>query len=540
MGTYAYPTYPYRAPDVVGGDASRVPVVIVGGGQVGLTMALDLAQRGVASVVLDEDNTVSDGSRAICQAKRSLEIWDRLGVAEPMLAKGVTWNEGHVFYRDEQLYAFNLQENPHSRFPAFINIQQYYVEQFLVERAQKNDLIDLRWCHRVSGLTRDATGASLQVDTPDGSYVQPCDWLIAADGVRSTIRRQMGLSYTGQVFEDHFLIADIVMQRAGPAIRRFYFDPPWGPEASALMHRQSDNVWRLDFQLGWDVDREEELRDENVFARIRRMIGPDTPFELEWKSLYTFQCRSIERYRHDRVLFVGDAAHQVSPFGARGGNGGVQDADNLAWKLALVVNGVADAALLDTYDTERRFAADENILNSTRATDFITPKSMVSEVYRNAVLDLARTHPFARALVNSGRLSVPAHLKDSTLNGVDELRGPVGPGSPVSALPVTAPAISAQASRPVSHLTDIVGQGFVLLVFGDCFADLSIGAAIPINVLCEGRDFHDTTGQIATAFGAEDGGAVLIRPDQHVMASWKVPDAADLAATIAMVTGERT
>lgn len=532
MATYEYPRYPYHRPGFTGGVAPAAPVVIVGGGQVGLTMALDLAQRGVGCVLLDEDNTVSDGSRAICQAKRTLEIWDRMGVAAPMMAKGVTWNEGHVFYRDEKLYGFNMQENPRSKFPAFINIQQYYVEQFLIERAQQQPLIELRWCHRVTDLEQGADGVRLTVETPDGSYTQPCDWLVAADGVRSTIRRRMGLSFTGQVFEDHFLIADIIMQREGPAIRRFYFDPPWGPEASALMHRQSDNVWRLDFQLGWDVDREEELRDENVFARIRRMIGPDTPFELEWKSLYTFQCRSIDRYRHDRVIFIGDAAHQVSPFGARGGNGGIQDADNLGWKLALVVQGVAGETLLDSYDEERRFAAAENIRNSTRATDFITPKTPVSEVYRNAVLDLARDFPFARALVNSGRLSVPAHLAGSRLNGADELQGEVRPGSPVPALPVSLPGDPA-----VTHLTDLLGDGFTLLCFGPRNAGLVVDAPLEVRLLHAGRDFHDVDGAVAAGLGVRDSGVVLVRPDQHVMACWRAPDATAIRDCLATITG---
>lgn len=533
MATYQYPAYPYHPPAFADGLAPTAQVVIVGGGQVGLTMALDLAQRGVASVVLDEDNTVSDGSRAICQAKRTLEIWDRLGVAAPMMAKGVTWNEGHVFYRGERLYAFNMQENPHSKFPAFINIQQYYVEQFLVEQAMQQPLIELRWCHRVTGLETAPAGVCLTVETPDGIYTQPCDWLVAADGVRSTIRRQMGLSFSGQVFEDHFLIADIIMQREGPAIRRFYFDPPWGPEASALMHRQSDNVWRLDFQLGWNVDRDEELRDENVFARIRRMIGPDTPFELEWKSLYTFQCRSIERYRHDRVLFIGDAAHQVSPFGARGGNGGVQDADNLGWKLALVVQGRAGQALLDSYDDERRFAAAENILNSTRATDFITPKTPVSEVYRNAVLDLARDFPFARTLVNSGRLSVPAHLTESSLNGADELRGSVRPGSPVPALPLSVPD-----NATASHLTDILGDGFTLLCFGPANAELHVDSPLGLRLLHAGQDFRDSDGSIAAAFGVRDNAVVLVRPDQHVMACWRTPDPATILGALAKIRGD--
>ena len=525
MKTYANPTFDYARPAELDGDAPRRPVAVAGGGLVGLTMALDLAQRGVPVILFDEDDTVSYGSRSVCQAKRTLEIWHRLGVAEPMMEKGVTWNEGHVFYGEERIYTFNLQDNPQAKFPAFINLQQYYCEELMVRRAKTEPLIDLRWRHRVTGLEQDADGVRLTVETPDGSFVQPCDWLIAADGVRSTVRRLMGLDFEGQVFADHFLIADIVMETDWPAIRRFYFDPPWGPEASALMHRQADNVWRLDFQLGPDVDRDEELKDENVIPRVKRMIGTGTPFEIEWKSIYTFQCRSLERYRHGRVLFAGDAAHQVSPFGARGGNGGVQDADNLGWKLALVIAGDAGPALLDSYDAERRAAAAENIMNSTRATDFITPKTPVSAVYRDAVLDLAADFPFARTLVNSGRLSVPKRLSDSPLNGPAGLEGAVRPGDPAPSLPVRC------AARPAAtHLNDLLGGGFALLAFSPApaLADMPV----PVEVLDFGDGIEDMDGGVTAAFGAEAGGHVLVRPDQHVAATWRQADAAGIRAAL--------
>jgi 3-(3-hydroxy-phenyl)propionate hydroxylase len=528
MGTYDYPAYDYHRPAELDGNVPHRPVVIAGGGMVGLTMALDLASRGVPSIVFDDDNSVSFGSRSVCQAKRTLEIWDRLGLAAPMMEKGVTWNEGHVFYGDDRLYEFNLQDNPDAKFPAFINLQQYYLEEFMVGRIADEPLIDLRWRHKVTGLEQDDTGVRVTVETPDGSFIQTCDWLVAADGVRSNIRREMGLSFDGQVFEDHFLIADIVMQSNQPAIRRFYFDPPWGPEASALMHKQADNVWRLDFQLGWDIDKDEELKDENIVPRIKRMIGADTPFEMEWKSIYTFQCRSIEEYRHGRVLFIGDAAHQVSPFGARGGNGGVQDADNLGWKLALVVNGDADEALLDSYQEERHAAAEENILNSTRATDFITPKSTVSEIFRDAVLDLAAEHPFARTLVNSGRLSLPKRLHESSLNGPHELDGDLRPGDPVPALPVKC------ALRPdATHLIDLLGKGFALLAFGP--SPEILDQPLPVDILDFLKAVDDPDGAIASALCAEDGGYVLVRPDQHILATWRDFDAGAVSATIRAV-----
>ena len=250
-------------------------------------------------------------------------------------------------------------------------------------------------------------GARVSVETPDGAFEIDADWLIVADGARSNVRRQLGLDIEGHVFKDRFLIADVIMKADFPAERWFWFDPPFHPNQSVLLHKQSDNVWRIDFQLGWDADPEEEKQPEKIIPRVKAMLGDEREFSLEWASIYTFQCRRMKNFRHGHLLFVGDAAHQVSPFGARGANSGFQDTDDLLWKLALVMKGLAPEALLDSYDADRTYAADENIRNSTRSTDFITPKSAVSKLFRNAALELARTQPFARKLVNSGRLSVP-------------------------------------------------------------------------------------------------------------------------------------
>jgi 3-(3-hydroxy-phenyl)propionate hydroxylase len=238
---------------------------------------------------------------------------------------------------------------------------------------------------------------------------------------------------------------------------------------SVLLHKQADNVWRIDFQLGWDADPEEEKKPENVIPRIRAMLGPEAEFELEWVSVYQFACRRMDNFRHGRVLFAGDAAHQVSPFGARGANTGVQDIDNLAWKLKLVLDGLAPRALVDSYDEERAWAADDNLLNSTRSTDFITPKSAASRAVRDAVLELAKTEPFARPLVNSGRLSTPTPYAQSGLNTADteDLRRQDAPGHRLRRR--TGAVFNGQAGwflAAARHTPGSAGD-FTLLVFGD-------------------------------------------------------------------------
>jgi 3-(3-hydroxy-phenyl)propionate hydroxylase len=546
VGDHIRPVFPYRrAPELEAGAPGRCAALVVGAGPVGLTAALDLARRGVRTVLVDEKDTVSAGSRAICWAKRTLEIWDRLGVAGPMMDKGVTWNCGRVFYRDGPLYSFNLQAEGGQKFPAFINLQQYYVEQFLAERAMATPGLDVRWKHRVAAVEPAADGVIATVATPDGTYRLACDWLVAADGVRSSVRRALGLDFAGQVFEDRFLIADVKMKAAFPTERWFWFDPPFHPGGSALMHRQADDVWRIDFQLGADVDPERERQPDRVLPRVRAMLGPDIDFSLEWASVYTFRCRRLERFRHGRILFAGDAAHVVSPFGARGGNGGIQDADNLAWKLAAVAAGRAPETLLDSYDSERVQAADENILNSTRSTDFLTPKSPASRAFRDAALTLARTRPFARTLVNSGRLSLPAVHDGSPLNtpdGASDFAPVMRPGSPAANAPL------AEGNRRVWLLDRLGGDGFAALCFVATAADMRAaragvgegGGIAPVFVAPNGLAgaLHDAEGLAFRRYDARPGTLYLLRPDQHVAARWRVPDAASTARALARAQGK--
>lgn len=523
-----------RSADQDATQPARRPVAVVGAGPVGLALAIDLAQRGVPVVLLDDDSTLSTGSRAICFAKRTLEIFDRLGCGGRIADKGVSWNVGKVFFRDQQVYSFDLlPETGHAR-PAFVNLQQYYVEGYLAERAAALPLVEMRWKNAVRGVEQRDGHVLLTVDTPEGPYRLAVDYVAACDGSRSTVRRLLGLESKGRTFKDRFLIADVRMRHEAPAERWFWFDPEFHRNQSVLLHRQPDGVWRIDFQLGWDADPDEEKKPEKILPRVKALLAhsamKDVDFELEWASVYTFSCLRMDSFRHGRVLFAGDAAHGVSPFGARGANSGVQDADNLAWKLAAVLGGHAPDALLDTYAREREFAADENIRHSTRATDFITPKSPISRVFRDAVLDLARTHPFARTLVNSGRLSTPATLHASSLNtpDVDAFRGAMVPGAPAADAPVTLP------DGTPSWLLAQLGAGFTVLVAGEVPAELKHvdGHGLEVKFIGVGRDIADTSGVLAQRYDLRPGGAVLLRPDQHVCARWRQADAARLGGAI--------
>ncbi|QKV20304.1 FAD-dependent oxidoreductase [Oricola thermophila] len=528
------PLYPYRrTADQEPGASAHHPVVVVGAGPIGLAAAIDLAQMDVPVVVLDDNDKVSWGSRAVCYAKRPLEILDRLGCGQPMVDKGVEWNIGKVFFDDRQVYEFNLLPESGHRRPAFINLQQYYFEQYLVERIRElqreGKPVELRGRNKVVSVEEKEGGVALTVDTPDGPYAISADWLIACDGAGSPIRSMMGLDFVGRVFEDNFLIADVVMEADFPTERWFWFDPPFNRGQSALLHRQPDNVWRIDLQLGWDIDKEEEKKPENVIPRLKAMLGEDVKFELEWVSIYTFQCRRMEKFRHGHVIFAGDSAHQVSPFGARGANSGLQDTDNLCWKLKLVMDGLAPESLLDSYDHERIHGADENILNSTRSTDFITPKSEISRIFRDAVLDLSERYEFARPLVNSGRLSVPCVYDGSPLNGPDRLEGGPArtrPGAPCPDAPLDS-----------GFLLDLLGNRFHLLAIDADIPD-SIGDGGVVAEALRLSSADDSDGGLAARYLGEARSAVyLIRPDQHVAARWQSFDEAEVKAAIRTATG---
>ncbi len=525
----AFKLYPYERVAAQTGAPKRHPVVIVGGGPIGMATALDLGRKGISVLVLDDHEGVGQGSRAICFSKRTLEIADRLGAGRAMVDKGVVWNVGKVFHGDDPVFEFNLLPEEGHRNPAFINLQQPYFEKFLVDEvrnAQKQGApIEIRGQNAVTALAQHDDHVTLEVDTPDGPYQVEADWLIACDGARSAIRDMMGLSFDGRVFEDNFLIADVKMTAPFPTERWFWFEPPFKDSgASALLHKQPDDIWRIDFQLGWDIDRDKELKEENIRARVDAMLGPDVAYELEWTSIYTFQCRRMQKFRHDRVLFAGDSAHQVSPFGARGANSGMQDTDNLAWKLDLVINELAPEALLDTYSEERVHGADENILNSTRATDFLTPKSEISKIFRNAVLELARDHAFARPLVNSGRLSVPCVYDGLSLNGPDELDGP-------ARTRVGAPCVDAPLND--GFLLDRLPGRFTILAINTGAPDVSQVDGIPLGRVTLNTDKDDPSGAIRDRYlGVESQAIYLIRPDQHVAARWHSAETDHISAAL--------
>ena len=517
--------------DRTAASAAEHPVLVVGAGPIGLSLAIDLAQRGQRVVLLDDADRIGEGSRAICFSKRSLEYWDRLGVAGRMVNKGVVWSVGRIFHGAEQLYQFNLLPEQGHKMPAFINLQQFYAEAYLVERAAQLPEIDLRWRNRVSALEQRNDHVVLTIETPDGPYRLAARYVVACDGARSSLRSMVGADFKGQQFEDQFLIADVKMTAEFPTERWFWFDPPFHAGRSALLHRQPDNIWRIDLQLSPDADPGIEKLPENVRPRIARMLGHDK-FEFVWISLYKFQCRRMEKFIHDRVIFAGDAAHQVSPFGARGANSGLEDAENLAWKLARVLQGTSPERLFESYHIERSAAADENIRKSTRSTDFMAPASRQEARLRQAVLSLAKDTEFGKRMINGGRLSVPS-VYDTPLSTPDgeTWRGGPRPGASIP----DAPLSSRDGNR--TFLTEAfvkAGKKFALLEFANGAATIAPDGVGVIRIGDDG--FGDPSGLLAERYDAAPGTFYLLRPDGYVAARFRHPTRGTIDAALARAT----
>jgi 3-(3-hydroxy-phenyl)propionate hydroxylase len=529
---YDYAPFPYVAPPGLTAAEPRWPVAIVGAGPIGLSMAIDLALHGVKSVVLDDNNVVSVGSRAICWAKRTLEIFDRLGVGDRMLHKGVTWKVGRQFHGDRQVYAFDLLPEEGHKYPAFINLQQYYVEQYLIERAKDfPDLIDLRFLNKVTDHVDKGDHVVLTVETPEGIYQLEADYYIACEGAGSPTRARMGLAFEGQTFEEHFLIVDVEMEQSpfgdhDTPERWFWFAPPFHPGQSALLHKQPDNIYRIDLQLGPETDPKVEATEAKVIPRIKAIVG-DTPFRLDWMSVYKFRCAKLERFVHNRVLFVGDSAHVVSPFGARGGNGGIQDVDNLGWKLAAVLAGDAPDALIETYNEERTHGSAENILNSSRATNFMTPKSPIEALFRNQVLVLAAEHEFAQKLINSGRLSRPCSLAGKSLQTPGE--APVRPGDAILDAPLSGP-------NGTTWLVNEAQGAFTLITASQTpLPDVPGVRRIGIDQSADYPCFKDPAGHFKSRYGTDH--TYLLRPDGHMCAVFQNPEIDAIQAALTRAKG---
>ncbi len=544
---YVLPEYPFvEPPEIRSGKAGDHPIVIVGGGLAGLTMACALARYGVAAVLLDEDNTVGvkgAASRGICYTQKSLEIFERLGVYPRIAGKGIQWSVGRTFAGNDEVYSFDLRQQSAyhlSSQPPFINIQQFYIEGFLVDRINELGHVQLRWSNRVTAFEQDGNGATLTVTTPAGDYRIRADHVIDATGSRSPFRTWVGASVTAKKGDDRWCIADVRFSKHPPVERHTWIEAPFNENRAVWQHLMGDDVWRIDYQMPPDADPEYVSREDVVRERLARQFGADCAVDIVWVGPYAYRSECIDQMRHGRVFFMGDAAKVVSPFGARGGNTGVADADNLAWKLAAVVQGRAAPALLDSYHEERHEAARQNVLVTNRTARFLRPADGVERVFRDAALGLARKYEFARQFVNTGRMAV---ANPYTRSSACEASG---------GLSVQNVGFEwADGSRgTVNDLLRWADGQLLLLVFGQASREnltrmRALGASAPLRcVQVIGPDgaaaarehVRDTHGHLQGACHVFGHAWALLRPDSYVVATGECVDA-DLVRAIAKALG---
>ncbi|HYF42582.1 MAG TPA: FAD-dependent monooxygenase, partial [Ramlibacter sp.] len=544
---YVLPEYPFvEPPEIKSGAPGHHPIVIVGGGLAGLTLACALARYQVPAVVLDEDNTVGvkgASSRGICYTQKSLEIFHRLGVYEPIAAKGIQWSVGRTFAGNDEVYSFDLRQQSAynlSSQPPFINIQQFYIEAFLVDRVRQLGGVELRWNNRVTAFKQDEDGALLDITTPAGDYRIRADYVVDATGSRSPFRQWVGASVTAKKGDDRWCIADVRFTKHPPVERHTWVEAPFNENRAVWQHLMGDNVWRIDYQMAPNADPDQVSREDVVRERLARQFGSDCEVEIVWVGPYAYRSECVDRMRHGRLFFMGDAAKVVSPFGARGGNTGIADADNLAWKLAAVMKGRAAPALLDSYHEERHEAAQQNVLVTNRTARFLRPADGVEKVFRTAALSLARQYVFARQLVNTGRMAI---ANPYTRSSACDRTG----GQSVQNVSFQWADGSKGLVNDLLHWAD--GQ-LLLLVFGDpgrtAFQRLrELAGAAPVRMVqvigphdlpAALEHVRDPQGHLQGACHVFGHAWALVRPDSYVAATGESIDAG-LVRAIAKALG---
>lgn len=509
------------------------PVLVIGAGPVGQTAALLLARWGVPVVVVDgrpERDPI--GSKALVQQRDVIDVWCAVGVGDQIAREGVTWTRGRTFYRDHELFANDWVDNGVSPLPAFVNISQARTEQLMDQRIAESPLIEVLWGHTVAAITQDADAVRLRCETATGTVELTGTHAIACAGSRGgAIRQALGVTFDGESFVDPFLICDIRTDLgAWSHERRFYFDPEWNPGRQVLVHPCPDSVYRIDWQVEPDYDLEYEESSGLLDARIRKIIG-DVHYEITWRSVYRFHARIASRFRVGKVLLAGDLAHIVAPFGARGLNSGVQDADNAAWKIAYARHGWGDEdRLLESYHTERQAAAQENIDVSSATMEFLVPTTEEARTRRHATLEGCVDDPALRDQVDSGRLAEPYWYPDSPLITPDATRPlperPLKGEYPVPAPGAIVPDFPMEMGSRVdiSRFRQVAREGLLaLVVTNDGASELQAEvhkhlSHLPCPVQVLSLPEMDCSGAGRRALRARNGEIWIIRPDAHIAA----------------------
>lgn len=510
-----YFKYPlFSAPKVSANKATPVDVTIVGAGPIGLTAALTLARYGIRSVILEAKNTFNDGSRAICIARQSFHIFESIGVIEPFLKKALGWSKGRSFYRGKQILEFNMPDNDNQKYRPMYNLEQQFIEKFLHDAVKKNPLIDMRWQSKVEEINIENDIKKLSITDVNESYSLESKWILAADGANSTIRNLLKLRLNGQNLEGRYIIADIHMKHDYPTVRRALFDPDSRRNGTVLIHKQPEDIWRIDYQLNEKEDLSIATKENVVrecITGVLKDIGHTGPWDLEWWSTYSANTLALDNYRYGPIFFIGDSAHIVPIFGVRGLNNGLADAQNIGWKLAYILKGMANESLLESYSPERRGATLDVFANALKSTRFMTPPTFGWLIMRDAALSLALRHEFAGELANPRQME-PYNYADNLITLNDDKTFTCGP----------APGkVIENFKTEGGFLSDRLDKGFNLIWFG--LKVPAIEKKLNLNLI-NIKPNHP----IAQFYGATEGSAYLIRPDMHICGRWHKADLSNI------------
>jgi len=549
---FDYPRFAARRVAELDGAAARHPVLIVGAGPIGMTAALVLARYGIRCMLIERKDTFNDGSRAVCIARPSMHILERVGAVAPFVEKALGWRFGRSYYRGEQIFRLEMPQPPGEKYLPMYNLQQQYTEKFLHDAVATSDLIDMRWQSELSAIEPHNDGVSVRISSPEGDYRLDADYVLAADGARSPIRSMLGLRLKGDNYEGRYVIADIRMDHDFPTERRAFFEPAGNPGGTVLIHKQPDDIWRVDYQLREGESEQDALKEENLRARVGAIladVGHTKPWELEWWSVYSANTLCLDDYRHGRVFFIGDAAHIVPIFGVRGLNNGLADAENIGWKLALVLHGEADERLLDSYSPERRGATLDVFANATKSTRFMTPPTRGWRLAREAALSLSLKHAFPRGLANPRQMQ-PYTYSESPLTPYAERNAEFAGGAPCGSVAPNARLIDG------SYLLDRAGSGMTAILFCEGPPTREQAALlaqlgridkrfVPVLVSSGGsasdaKTIADQDGEIARLFAAAPGTLYLLRPDLHIAGRWKAVVPGEILKTAGLCLGSET
>ncbi|WP_328786209.1 FAD-dependent oxidoreductase [Streptomyces sp. NBC_00273] len=515
-------------------------VLVVGAGPVGLTTAHELARRGVAVRVIDGAPGPATTSRALAVHARTLEIIDQMNVLDLLLPQGRKVEHFTLHLRGRTLIRFDTDySDMPTRYPFSLMVDQVVTEKVLRDRLATLG-VTVEWGVRLDSFTPHENQVDVRLATPDGPAALSVPWLVGADGAHSTVRKNLGLHLTGDTTET-WLNADVELDIDLPGDSNHLLHT--GSGTLLLVPFPESGKWRVvDTQDTGDADDPEAVR-ARLEAKVARALGrPATVSAPTWISVFTVQQRMIDKMRVGRCFVAGDAAHIHSPASGQGMNTGIQDAYNLAWKLADVVRGHATEALLDSYSAER-VPVGARLLRSTRtATALVALRNAVGPVLLPVALRLVNSiaplkHRIERKMIRSfcgltvEYASSPLSLRAAAPSGTEPARRGPQPGQRVSA---AAPSKDASEDEGLRGLhEELRDPRWTLLVAADpCPAqttelldhvDRRYGTAVSVRTVRDLVDdrggpnqLPDPHGTLRRELGIEAGGFALIRPDGHL------------------------